>query len=49
MADWAKKRGHMDPIVWEGYEITENLPDFWKKLPSEFPNSNYRINPLDIK
>ena len=45
MADWAKKNGPMEPIVWENYETEKNLPDFWKTLKESFPNSKNRINP----
>lgn len=44
MANWAKQVGPMDPIVWEGYEVTHKLPDYWKNLKDEFPNSVKRIN-----
>jgi UDP-glucose 4-epimerase len=44
MAKWAKKAGPMTPIVWEGYEIEEKLPEFWKRLKKDFPNSKNRIN-----
>ncbi|MDO8509314.1 MAG: NAD-dependent epimerase/dehydratase family protein [Nanoarchaeota archaeon] len=44
MAEWAKMNGTMDPIIWEGYELTDKLPDFWKNLDKEFPNSSMRIN-----
>lgn len=45
MADWAIKRGPMEPIIWEGYELEQELPSFWKDLKKTFPNSNNRINP----
>lgn len=44
MAEWARKVGPMEPIVWEGYEITNKLPDYWVNLRDEFPNSKLRIN-----
>ena len=44
MAKWAKSRGPMKPIVWEGYEIMHKLPDFWKNLEKEFPEAEKRIN-----
>jgi len=45
MAKWAKSIGPMQPIVWESYEIEEKLPDFWKNLKEDYPNSSNRINP----
>jgi len=45
MAEWAKSVGPMQPTVWESYEIEENLPDFWKNLMRDYPNSKNRINP----
>jgi UDP-glucose 4-epimerase len=44
MAKWAKKVGAMNPIVWEDYEVTEKLPEFWKKLKKDFPSSKNRVN-----
>ncbi len=44
MADWAKKNGPMEPIVWEGYELTEKLPKFWVKLKDEYPDAKKRID-----
>lgn len=44
MAKWAKERGPMQPIIWEEYEVIKNLPEFWKNLKQEFPNSNKRID-----
>ncbi len=44
MAEWALKNGPMDPIVWEGYELTEKLPEYWRNLEKEFPNSSIRVN-----
>ena len=52
MAEWAKRNGPMDPIVWKGYELTEKLPDFWRNLEKEFPDASMRINvntPINIK
>jgi UDP-glucose 4-epimerase len=45
MAQWAKTVGPMHPIVWEGYEIEDKLPDFWASLKDDFPDSKHRINP----
>ncbi len=45
MAEWAKKKGPMDPIIWERVEIDKNLPDSWRKLPQLYPNAEKRINP----
>ena len=44
MISWAKKIGPIDPIIWEGYEQTRNLPAFWKNLKEDFPNAKNRIN-----
>jgi UDP-glucose 4-epimerase len=44
MAEWAKSTGPMEPIVWDGYELTEKLPSFWKNLKDEFPKSTLRVN-----
>jgi UDP-glucose 4-epimerase len=44
MAKWAKEVGHMTPITWEDYELEHMLPDFWKNLRNEFPNSKKRVN-----
>ncbi len=46
MAQWAKSRGPMSPIVWEDYEIKENLPEFWLNLRKDFPDAEKRINPF---
>lgn len=43
MAAWAKEKGSMSPIIWEGYELEHNLPDFWKSLRSEYPDAKFRI------
>ena len=48
MAKWAKKRGPMDPIIWQGYELTKNLPEFWTGLGKEFPNANHRIDAKEV-
>ena len=48
MAQWAKSIGPMDPIVWEGYEITHKLPNFWQNLHLEFPTAQKRINLMDF-
>jgi len=48
MAKWAKSNGAMQPIIWEEYELTKNLPDFWKNLSKDFPNASHRINPEKI-
>lgn len=45
MAEWAIKRGHMQPIIWEDYELEKELPSFWKELKENFPESKNRINP----
>lgn len=45
MAQWAKKRGPMTPIIWEDYEVVHKLPDFWVNLKNDFPNADKRINP----
>ncbi len=44
MAHWARKIGPMAPIVWEDYEITHKLPEFWQNLSLEFPDAPKRIN-----
>jgi len=44
MARWANLVGPMQPIVWEGYETTEKLPEFWRNLKDDFPNAVNRIN-----
>ncbi len=44
MAKWAREIGSMEPIVWEGYELTQKLPEFWKNLKEEFPTAGLRIN-----
>src|SRR3989344_8216159 len=43
MALWAKSKGHMNPIIWEGYELDSNLPEFWQNLNKEYPESGFRI------
>jgi UDP-glucose 4-epimerase len=43
MAKWAIKKGPMKPIVWEGYELDHALPEFWKNLKDEYPDSNLRV------
>ena len=48
MAQWAKKNGPMAPIVWEDYEITHRLPEFWKNLSLEFPDAPKRINAANL-
>ncbi|MFA5485307.1 MAG: NAD-dependent epimerase/dehydratase family protein [Candidatus Pacearchaeota archaeon] len=45
MAEWAIKRGPMQPIIWENYELEKELPPFWKELKNNFPKSENRINP----
>jgi len=45
MAKWAKSVGPMQPIVWEGYELEENLPEFWVNLKKDYADSKNRINP----
>ncbi len=45
-AEWAKKKGPMEPIIWECVELEENLHESWKKLQDDFPDSPFRINPL---
>jgi len=45
MAQWAKKRGPMIPIIWEDYEVVHKLPDFWVNLKNDFPNADKKINP----
>jgi UDP-glucose 4-epimerase len=42
MAKWAKSVGPMDPIIWDEYELTKNLPEFWKNLTEEFPDAMRR-------
>lgn len=44
MAQWAKKVGPMEPIIWGGHEIDHKLPDFWKTLKEDYPNAKKRIN-----
>jgi UDP-glucose 4-epimerase len=44
MATWAKSVGPMQPIVWDGYEVTEKLPVFWQNLAKDFPDAKNRIN-----
>ena len=44
MAQWAKKTGPMDPIVWEAYELEHKMPEFWKNLKKDFPNAKKRIH-----
>jgi UDP-glucose 4-epimerase len=44
MAKWAKEVGPMDPITWSDYEIKDKLPEFWKNLNDEFPDSKVRVN-----
>lgn len=43
MAEWAKKRGPMTPIIWEGYELVNGLPSFWENLSKEYPYASKRI------
>ncbi len=45
MAKWAKHVGPMEPIVWESYELEENIPEFWKNLKKDYSGSGNRINP----
>lgn len=47
MAAWAKTVGPQQPTVWEGYELTKNLPEFWKSLGQEYPNAGKRIRVQD--
>jgi len=42
MATWAKTCGPMNPIVWGEYELTQNLPNFWRDLNKEFSNTQKR-------
>lgn len=44
MVEWAISVGPMEPIVWEGYELTEKLPSYWVTLKEDFPNSSMRLN-----
>ncbi|MBS3071715.1 NAD-dependent epimerase/dehydratase family protein [Candidatus Pacearchaeota archaeon] len=46
MAMWAKNVGPMEPVIWENVEIEEGLPEFYKRLRTEYPNAKNRINPL---
>ncbi len=46
MASWAKTVGPMDPIIWETYELTKGLPDFWVNLAQDYPDAKKRINVL---
>jgi UDP-glucose 4-epimerase len=48
MAAWAKQKGHMNPIIWEGYELERNLPEFWKQLSAEFPQATHRVNASEV-
>jgi len=48
MANWAKSVGPMNPIIWEGYELTDGLPTFWQNLAMEYPEANQRINASDL-
>ena len=44
MVSWAKNQGPMQPIIWEGYELEHGLPESWKNLSAEYPNSKFKIN-----
>lgn len=48
MARWAKQKGPMEPIIWEGYEIQDKLPVFWKNLKEEYPNGSKRISAKEV-
>lgn len=37
MAEWAKKRGPQEPSVFEGVEITQNLPPSWAAVVRDAP------------
>ena len=43
MASWAKAKGHMNPIIWDSYELDVNLPEFWQNLSKEYPESGFRM------
>lgn len=43
MAEWAKSNGSMEPTIWEGYELEDSLPEFWKNLKEESSSSKLRI------
>jgi len=42
MADWVKKKGPMNPTIWDGYELTKNLPEFWQNMREEYKNAKER-------
>lgn len=42
MADWVKMKGPMDPTIWSDYELTKNLPPFWKNMDKEYSHSKKR-------
>ncbi len=42
MTEWAKKKGPMPPTIWDGYELTKNLPEYWQNMEKEYKNANKR-------
>jgi UDP-glucose 4-epimerase len=42
MAKWAKSVGPMKPVLWEKYEVTKNLPDFWRSLLKDYSEHKKR-------
>src|SRR3989344_7652078 len=42
IAEWIKKKGPTDPVLWDSYELEKNLPEFWKNLNAEFVRSGLR-------